>query len=279
MIKKDIFEKYLDSLLKEQYIVEKAMNYSLLAPGKRIRPLLLLNCLQDFNVDYHKGLPCASSIEMIHTYSLIHDDLPAFDNDDLRRGRPTCHKAFDESTAILAGDGLLTFAFENICNSDYSAVIKSDLIKYIAQYSGKDGMIKGQSFDMSYEGKNVSLEQLIEMDRLKTSKLLTLPLICAAIIADKKQYIADLIEVGNILGIAFQIQDDILDLTSTSNQLGKSISDLDNNKTTYVSLMSMEKAKEYVRNSFERINFILNESNIEFTNIKELINSLINRSC
>lgn len=277
MINKIDFENYLSNLIKEDYIVEKAMNYSLLARCKRIRPLLLLNILEDFGIDQQIGFACASSIEMIHTYSLIHDDLPAFDNDDYRRGKLTCHKAFDEETAILAGDALLTFAFENISDSDYDPVIKVKLIKYISQYAGKDGMIKGQSFDKDYENNNPSLQQLIEMDKLKTSRLLTLPLICGCIIACKEQYISCLQLVGDKLGVAFQIQDDILDLTSNQQQLGKSISDIKNQKSTYISLMSLQQAKEYVEKTFNEINELLANQDIDFSNTKQLINSLINR--
>lgn len=277
MINKTDFEKYLSNLIKEDYIVEKAMNYSLLARSKRLRPLLLLNILEDFGVSQVVGFPCASSIEMIHTYSLIHDDLPAFDNDDYRRGKLTCHKAFDEETAILAGDALLTYAFENISDSDYDPIIKVKLIKYISQYAGKDGMIKGQSFDKDYEKSNPSLQQLIEMDKLKTSRLLTLPLICGCIIANKEQYISCLKLVGDKLGVAFQIQDDILDLTSNQQQLGKSISDIKNQKSTYVSLLSLQQAKEYVEKSFNEINELLDKQDIDFSNTKQLINSLINR--
>ncbi len=277
MINKDEFEKYLSTVIKENYVVEQAMNYSLLARSKRLRPLLLLNCLKDLNVDETIGYRCASSIEMIHTYSLIHDDLPAFDNDDYRRGQPTCHKAFDEETAILAGDALLTYAFENICDSNYASNIKVKLIKYISEYSGKDGMIKGQSLDKDYEDNNPTLHQLIEMDSLKTSKLLTLPLICACIIANKEQYIPAFETIGYKLGIAFQIQDDILDVTSSEEQLGKSISDEKNQKSTYVSIMSLEEAQNYVKETFKEINAILDKQTIKFTNTKELINSLINR--
>ncbi len=277
MINKDHFEKYLSTVINDDYIVEQAMNYSLLARSKRLRPLLLLNCLKDLDIDETVGYSCASSIEMIHTYSLIHDDLPAFDNDDYRRGKPTCHKAFDEETAILAGDGLLTYAFENICDSDYADNIKVKLIKYISEYAGKDGMIKGQSLDKDYENNDVTLHQLIEMDSLKTSKLLTLPLICACVLADKEQYIPAFKTVGYKLGIAFQIQDDILDVTSSQDQLGKSISDEKNQKSTYVSILSLEEAKNYVDETFKEMNAILDKQAIKFTNTKELINSLINR--
>ena len=189
MINKENFENYLSSLIQQDYIVEKSMNYSLLAKSKRLRPLLLLNLIKDFNVDETIGYPFGSSLEMVHTYSLIHDDLPAFDNDDYRRGKLTNHKAFDEQTAILAGDALLTYSFENLANSFYSDSLKVKLIKLLANYSGKDGMIKGQSLDKEFEGKQVSIDDLLQMDNLKTGKLITVALLGACYIANKEEYL------------------------------------------------------------------------------------------
>ena len=246
MINKENFENYLSSLIQQDYIVEKSMNYSLLAKSKRLRPLLLLNLLKDFNVDETIGYPFGSSLEMVHTYSLIHDDLPAFDKDDYRRGKLTNHKAIDEQTAILAGDALLTYSFENLANSFYSDSLKVKLIKLLANYSGKDGMIKGQSLDKEFEGKQVSIDDLLQMDNLKTGKLITVALLGACYIANKEEYLNLFEQVGKKLGIAFQIQDDILDVTADVKQLGKSTSDKDNNKSTYVSLLSLNKAKDLV---------------------------------
>ena len=278
MINKENFENYLSSIIQQDYIVEKSMNYSLLAKSKRLRPLLLLNLLKDFNVDETIGYPFGSSLEMVHTYSLIHDDLPAFDNDDYRRGKLTNHKAFDEQTAILAGDALLTYSFENLTNSLYSDSLKVKLIKLLANYSGKDGMIKGQSLDKEFEGKQVSIDDLLQMDNLKTGKLITVALLGACYIANKEEYLNLFEQVGKKLGIAFQIQDDILDVTADVNQLGKSTSDKDNNKATYVSLLSLNKAKDLVTTLLKEINDLLSDEKIHFDNTKELIAKLANRT-
>ena len=278
MINKENFENYLSSLIQQDYIVEKSMNYSLLAKSKRLRPLLLLNLLKDFNVDETIGYPFGSSLEMVHTYSLIHDDLPAFDNDDYRRGKLTNHKAFDEQTAILAGDALLTYSFENLANSFYSDSFKVKLIKLLANYSGKDGMIKGQSLDKEFEGKQVSIDDLLQMDNLKTGKLITVALLGACYIANKEEYLNLFEQVGKKLGIAFQIQDDILDVTADVKQLGKSTSDKDNNKATYVSLLSLNKAKELVTTLLTEINDLLSDEKNHFDNTKELIANLANRT-
>ena len=278
MINKENFENYLSSIIQQDYIVEKSMNYSLLAKSKRLRPLLLLNLLKDFNVDETIGYPFGSSLEMVHTYSLIHDDLPAFDNDDYRRGKLTNHKAFDEQTAILAGDALLTYSFENLANSFYSDSLKVKLIKLLANYSGKDGMIKGQSLDKEFEGKQVSIDDLLQMDNLKTGKLITVALLGACYIANKEDYLNLFEQVGKKLGIAFQIQDDILDVTADVKQLGKSTSDKDNNKSTYVSLLSLNKAKELVTTLLTEINDLLSDEKNHFDNTKELIAKLANRT-
>lgn len=278
MINKENFENYLSSIIQQDYIVEKSMNYSLLAKSKRLRPLLLLNLLKDFNVDETIGYPFGSSLEMVHTYSLIHDDLPAFDNDDYRRGKLTNHKAFDEQTAILAGDALLTYSFENLANSFYSDSLKVKLIKLLANYSGKDGMIKGQSLDKEFEGKQVSIDDLLQMDNLKTGKLITVALLGACYIANKEEYLNLFELIGKKLGIAFQIQDDILDVTADVKQLGKSTSDKDNNKSTYVSLLSLNKAKELVTTLLTEINDLLSNEKIHFDNTKELIAKLANRT-
>ena len=278
MINKENFENYLSSLIQQDYIVEKSMNYSLLAKSKRLRPLLLLNLLKDFNVDETIGYPFGSSLEMVHTYSLIHDDLPAFDNDDYRRGKLTNHKAFDEQTAILAGDALLPYSFENLANSFYSDSLKVKLIKLLANYSGKDGMIKGQSLDKEFEGKQVSIDDLLQMDNLKTGKLITVALLGACYIANKEEYLNLFEQVGKKLGIAFQIQDDILDVTADVKQLGKSTSDKDNNKSTYVSLLSLNKAKELVTTLLTEINDLLSDEKNHFDNTKELIAKLANRT-
>lgn len=276
---KNSFENYLDSLILENYVVEEAMNYSLLARSKRLRPLLLLTVLNDLQIDYSEGFGCAAAIEMIHTYSLIHDDLPSFDNDDYRRGKPTNHKQFNEQIAILAGDALLTFAFETVVKADYSDEIKVKLIKYIAIYAGKDGMIKGQQFDMDYENQTVDIERLSEMETLKTGKLIALPLICGLIIGQKEEYIEIFNKIGLKLGLAFQIQDDILDVTSSFEQLGKETkSDEYNKKSTFITLLGFEKAKKTFENIYNEIYDIFDDLDYSFTETKKLIASMENRN-
>ena len=276
---KNNFESYLHSLISENYIVEEAMNYSLLARSKRLRPLLLLSILTDLGIDYKKGFSCASAIEMIHTYSLIHDDLPAFDNDDYRRGKLTNHKMFNEQVAILAGDALLTLAFETIADSDYSCEIKIKLIKFIALYAGKEGMIKGQQFDMDYENSKVNLDQLSEMETLKTGKLIALPLICGLIIAKREEYIEIFNRIGLKLGLAFQIQDDILDVTSNYQQLGKKTkSDEYNKKSTFITLLGIAKAQETFESLYNEIYRILDDLEINFNETKDLIASMEKRN-
>ncbi|MGI6608174.1 MAG: polyprenyl synthetase family protein [Erysipelotrichaceae bacterium] len=273
------FENYLQSLITENYIVEEAMNYSLLARSKRLRPHLLLTVLKDLGVDYSAGFSCAGAIEMIHTYSLIHDDLPAFDDDDYRRGKLTNHKMFNEQIAILAGDALLTYAFETIVKADYSDEIKVKLIRYIADYAGKDGMIKGQQFDMDYENTEVDIKQLSEMETLKTGKMLALPLICGLIIGKREEYIDTFNNIGLKLGLAFQIQDDILDITSDFEQLGKKIrSDEYNKKSTFVSLLGLEKAKITFKTIYNEIYDIFDKLDIPFEETKNLIASMEKRN-
>lgn len=276
---KELFENYIQQVVSNDTIVAQAMNYSLLAKSKRLRPVLLLALLKDLGCDPKEGLEAASSLEMVHTYSLIHDDLPAFDNDDYRRGQLTCHKAFNEEIAILAGDGLLTYAFENLMKAHYDAQTKVELAFLLAQYAGFQGMIQGQQLDMEYETKtSVGLDELIEMDNLKTSKLLTLPFLMALKIAKKEQYHEAFIQIGKKLGIAFQIQDDILDVTSNLAQLGKTTSDLSNHKTTYVSLLGLQQAQEKVRLLFNEIKEILIDLDFSATRTLQQITALINRT-
>lgn len=265
------FEEYLASCIPDKSRVERAMNYSLLARSKRIRPLLLLTLLNDCNEDYHKGFCAAAAIEMIHTYSLIHDDLPAFDNDDYRRGQLSCHKAFDEETAILAGDGLLTKSFELMAEGPYSSQQKTDMIKLMASYAGHEGMINGQLLDMQYETSKPTLEELVKMDEYKTGKLITLPLLCGLIITDRNELHDTFKRIGSKLGIAFQIQDDLLDIESSPEQMGKSLSDERNNKTTYLTILGKQAAREKVNQMFGEIDELLPESFNELGKLFEKI--------
>ena len=273
-LKKD-FEDYLKDLISEDNQIDEAMNYALLAGGKRLRPLLLLSMLADYGLDASCGFRAASALEMVHTYSLIHDDLPAMDNDTLRRGKPTVHVRYGEANAILAGDALLTKAFEILANSDYRKDQIADLVFLLADHAGHRGMVKGQYLDMLYtEQNNVTFEQLKEMEGYKTGKLLALPLVMACVLADRKDNIDRMNRAGNLLGVAFQVQDDILDYTSTEEIMGKSISDRENEKNTFYTLLGQQKAREYCDQLYDTVAALLNETDTCFTRTIDLIRSM-----
>ncbi|MEH7237011.1 polyprenyl synthetase family protein [Bacillus sp. JJ1562] len=249
--KKNIEEQlptYISHLSAPQNIKD-AMQYSLEAGGKRIRPLLLLGTLRSFGKDENIGLPTACAIEMIHTYSLVHDDLPSMDDDDLRRGKPTNHKVFGEAIAILAGDALLTYSFQVISESmrdHISPEKKLLLITELAKASGPEGMVGGQVADMEGEGAVLNLEELEYIHRHKTGKLLAYSVIAGAILADAtSEQLDKLTQFAHHLGLAFQIRDDILDIEGTEVVLGKPVgSDTGNHKNTYPALLTLEGAKE-----------------------------------
>ena len=216
---------------------------------------------------------------MIHTYSLIHDDLPAMDDDDLRRGKPTCHKQFSEASAILAGDGLLTKAFYTASLSKVDPSIQVELIQALSQYAGCDGMIYGQCLDIQEESDpDPTLEKLIEVDLYKTGKLITLPLVAAALIANHPEDRKIMNELGEAIGIQFQIQDDILDATSNEESMGKSLSDAENEKATVVSLLTLEKAKELEAAYTKSIHELLSKLHGDFGALKKLIAALETRT-
>lgn len=237
----EVLQKFLDRLTDSK--VKEAMSYSLMAGGKRIRPNLLYEVLKGYGKNESDGDAYAAAIEMIHTYSLIHDDLPAMDNDDLRRGRPTCHKQFDEATAILAGDGLLTFAFETCANANTPAEIRVRCIAMLASLAGADGMVHGQDLDMN-ESAQSDWDYLKQVHTYKTGCLLSVPMMIGACLSGQSEEIIEKWhQIGNAIGLAFQIQDDILDVQLTAEQFGKSNSDERNDKVTSVSLLGMEKAE------------------------------------
>lgn len=232
--------------------VKEAMIYSVMAGGKRLRPQLFIQTLRSYGVDYHPYLDIACAIEMIHTYSLIHDDLPGMDNDDLRRGKPTCHKQFDEATAILAGDALLNEGVSTIVNMDIDSDLKIQILKELYQASGRNGMIYGQQQDLFYESHKATLDELKDVHHYKTGALISVCFVLAGIIASKND-IETLRSIGYDLGLAFQIQDDILDVTSDTETLGKPVgSDLENHKSTYVSLLGLEESETAIKELFER---------------------------
>lgn len=275
-------EEYLAGCVEKSELPHKkifeAMEYSLLAGGKRLRPIIMMMTAKMFGKNEKTVLPFAAALEMIHTYSLIHDDLPAMDNDDLRRGRPTNHKVFGEATAILAGDALLTLAFETASGSDTQLAPEKTVraISVLARAAGYNGMIGGQVIDI--ESKNEDLELLKYLHSLKTGALIRAAGTIGAILADAgEDEIRSVDEFCKNLGIAFQIQDDILDVVGNEQELGKPIgSDAENEKSTYVTLCGLERARELVEEYTKRAT----DSLARFENNAELIdlaNKLVGR--
>ena len=246
-----ILDEYLPAQEGLQKTVLTAMNTTVKAGGKRLRPMLINETYQMFGGKGDIVKPFMAAIEMIHTYSLIHDDLPGMDNDDLRRGKPTCHKQFDEATAILAGDALLNESINVILRMDLEDALKLKVLGYLYQASGMGGMIYGQQQDMYFETHKASLDELQAIHHDKTGALISVPMKIAGLIAKEEDANA-LEDIGFKLGLAFQIQDDILDVTSTTETLGKRVgSDITNHKSTYVSLLGLEESQKRVEDLFE----------------------------
>lgn len=278
----NIVYKYCPKEEGLQKVIIEAVNYSLKAGGKRLRPMLILETLKLFGGDEKEAYPFMAAMEMIHTYSLVHDDLPAMDNDMYRRGRKTTHAVYGETMGILAGDGLLNLAYEVMSN----AVVNSDnpalaakAMKVIAEKAGIYGMVGGQTVDIINEGKEMSIETINFIHRLKTAALIEGSMMAGSILAGATDEEVKTVEkIAFNVGIAFQIQDDILDVTSTMEVLGKPVlSDEKNNKSTYVTLMGIEESKALVEKySNEAVDLLENmDCNNEFLN--RLIVKLINR--
>jgi geranylgeranyl diphosphate synthase type II len=260
-------------------IIKEAMQYSLEAGGKRIRPLLIFATLDAFGVNPVCGLQAASAIEMIHTYSLIHDDLPCMDDDDLRRGKPTNHKVFGEAVAVLAGDALLTYSFEVIGKTpnDYvSPEKKVKLMLEMAKAAGTEGMVGGQVADMLGEEKDLSLSELEYIHIHKTGKILGFCVLAGAIIAGANDSeLSNLSRFAYHLGLAFQIRDDILDVEGNVELIGKPVgSDTANHKSTYPLILSMDGAKEALNQHIHAAKQYLKKTNLN-TNILLEITDLI----
>lgn len=279
-----ILKEYLPKEEGWQKTVIAAMNYSVLAGGKRLRPMLMEETYRLFGGKGREIEPFMAAIEMIHTYSLVHDDLPAMDNDEYRRGRKTTHVVYGEAMAILAGDGLLNYAFETAMKSftmEGNLEKKARALSVLAQKAGIYGMIGGQTADIEAEdlGDQVTTEHLMFIHAHKTSALIEAAMMTGAILAGASQgEIAQIEKAAYEIGIAFQIQDDILDVTSTLEMLGKPIgSDAKNHKTTYVTLKGLEESrKEQQELSLHAIETI---RNIGYSNdfLMELVTSLITR--
>ncbi len=236
--------EHLDALRDLPPTLREAMAYSLFAGGKRLRPALVMGAAEIISGDDAPALPAACAIEMIHTYSLIHDDLPCMDDDDLRRGKPTAHKKFGEAIAVLAGDALLTLAFDLAASTD-----RADIVRLIAQAAGAEGMAGGQVLDIQSEGKQVTLDELQHIHAAKTGALISASARVGAMLAGANaDQLAAMKAYGEHLGLAFQIADDILDVVGDEAAIGKPVgSDAGLDKSTYPGLVGLDRARELAR--------------------------------
>ena len=254
--KSQVVNDALKSLLQnsqQDQTIHKAMEYSLMAGGKRIRPVLCLAATEAVGGNPNDALTAACAMELIHTYSLIHDDLPAMDNDELRRGKPTCHVAFDEATAVLAGDALLTMAFEILASVPFDKTDQAakwlQIIRIIAIAAGSRGMIQGQMLDIAAEGRRLNVSELESMHTLKTGALIVASLQCGALLADAdKDQLRFLKTYAGYIGLAFQVADDILNVEGNPEVMGKAVgTDRLNKKNTYPSLLGLDASKQFAQ--------------------------------
>ncbi|WP_417168595.1 polyprenyl synthetase family protein [Bacillus pumilus] len=283
--RKQAIEDYLFTYVQELTIPEdlkSSMLYSLKAGGKRLRPVLVLALLHAYGKNEEDGIPVGCAVEMIHTYSLIHDDLPCMDDDDLRRGIPTNHKVYGEATAVLAGDALLTESFRLITSqlsSSVSADKKLRIVDELVKSAGALGMVGGQSDDMEAEQKQVSLAELESIHARKTGKLLTFSVAAGAMLAGASDDdIEKLREFSYHIGIAFQIRDDILDLEGSEEKIGKRVgSDTANEKSTYPSLLTLSGAKEKLHEHITRAKEIVSNLQLEQQLLHDLCDLIASR--
>ena len=266
--KLNTFAKEYIEKLEIPEILKESIKYSLVNDGKKIRPLSFLYLLKYYEIDYSKYYDIALAIELVHTYSLVHDDLPEMDNDDYRWGKLTNHKVFGQDVAVLTGDAMLTLAFEVLSDSDVNPNLKVRLIKQFANYSGAMGMIAGQVYDVKQKNYNVDADYLRRMHSLKTGRLIELPMDFACLVANKSDDYAEIREFGQQLGIAYQIKDDILDYYGDFEKIGKLPSDED--MITYLSFYGIEECEDLLQkhttnaiNIAEKLN---NDLLIDFAN-------------
>lgn len=278
-----ILKEYLPEQAGHQKVIMEAMEYSLMAGGKRLRPMLMKETYELFGGKDEVVEPFMAAMEMIHTYSLVHDDLPAMDNDEYRRGRKTTHVVYGEAMGILAGDALLNYAFETASKAFAMYPEKSlqigKALQIFGEKAGIYGMIGGQVVDVAGVGKSLSKEVLNFIYELKTAALIESAMMIGAVLAGADEEAVKKVEtIAKNVGIAFQIQDDILDVTSTVEVLGKPImSDEKNEKTTYVTLVGIEKAKEYVESLSNEAIELLHNFNSENPYLELLLKELIHR--
>ena len=255
----------------------EATQYALEAGGKRLRPLIVLSLIQSYGLDYLPYVPLACALEMVHIYSLIHDDLPAMDDDDLRHGKPTLHKAFDEATAILVGDGLLTNAFGVIAQQAIlTDAQKIKLITILSEGAGLNGMVYGQHLDMASEGKTLHLRGLEEISLHKTGKLLEAAFLFGSIIASPNDQTV-WSNIGLNLGLMFQIQDDVLEATTSVETMMKSKSDDHNQKATFVSQLGLETAQSETQRLFASVQVEVKRLHLAHPMIEQLLMQIYQR--
>lgn len=282
--KRSLINQTLPTYFQDKKIpqdLQASMLYSLQAGGKRLRPILVLAMLEAFQKDERLGLDVACAIEMLHTYSLIHDDLPAMDDDDLRRGKPTNHVKFGEATAILAGDGLLTLSFQVIAQSPHlSSELKVRLIDNFAKASGPEGMVAGQIADIEAEKRQVTLEELTYIHQHKTGDLLSFSIESGAQISGAtEEQMVHIKRFATCLGLAFQIKDDILDVEGDEGVLGKHIgSDDEKEKSTYPKLLTLEGAKQKLSAYIDEAKESIQKANIDDYYLLSLADYVMNRN-
>lgn len=274
----DVLIEHLPSANDGQIDVVRAMKYSLSNGGKRLRPVLTLEFCKMCGGDVESAMNYACAVEYVHTYSLIHDDLPCMDDDDMRRGNPSCHKMYGEAMALLAGDGLLTHAFEICASADLDAQKNSDAVCLLSQNAGVGGMLGGQVIDLKYEAGDPTISDILSVHKLKTGALISAACLLGCIAAGaSNEQLSAASKYAYLIGTAFQIKDDLLDVQGDEAVLGKPVgSDAENDKTTYVTLVGAQKAQKDVEKLTAKAIEILDEfEDNEF--MKALSEYLINR--
>ncbi len=272
------FERHIQNYLDAQRpcLISDAMKYSM-EGGKRFRPRIIFAILKGLGIDESVGYDAALALELIQTYSLIHDDLPAMDNDDMRRGKPSLHKAFREDIAILTGDQLLTNAFRVIGeSSSYDAECKVKIITALSKYAGIDGMIYGQLLDVTSDNENIDKEKLIEIQDNKTGGLFKISCLIPMYIAkiDREEYFT---RMGSLIGLIFQNQDDLFDVIKSEKEMGKSLSDVRNEKGSALSVYSLDELKQLIDEEFNELDELLKDADFDTSYLMKLLDKLKNR--
>ena len=275
--------KFLSKFLISQKKTElvKPMRYGLLPGGKKVRSKLIVDVGKIFNVEYKKLIYISAAVECIHAYSLIHDDLPCMDNDNLRRGKLSTHKKFGESTAILAGNSLLTIAFEILSHKNFNVneKIKIDLINLISKTSGHSGIAGGQYSDLNFEHKKIPLKKIIEMQIKKTGKLFSFCCMAPVIVLNKKKYLNSFEKLGSDIGLLFQIADDLIDYKGSSKKAGKKTKkDIKKGKATLISLLGYKNTIKYNEKIKNNIYKKINKFGKKANDLKDTVNFILNRT-